>query len=145
MKQLPKAIYLILILILTLSSCKKENESSTSLLTSKTWGKPKILHQPGNVGMWTGTTCGEFNNFLTNGVYSRKDECTGYGVEGEWSWTIKGKELFLDFKGALPVINNRRLVIVELSDTLLHTYEMSYNVSDTSGRYWEKKYRPRKN
>lgn len=146
MKYLSTVLFLVIIFILSLNSCKKEKESlDTLLLTSKTWGKPTILHIPGNVGSWIFSTCEEYNNFLKNGVYSWKDECTGNIIEGKWSWANTGRELLIDYQGSLLVINNKRLIILELSDTLLHTYEMSYNVSDTSGGYWEKKYRPRKN
>jgi len=146
MKNFATTFFLVMVLFLSMNSCKKEKEpSDTSLLTSKTWGKPSILHRPGNEGMWNGTTCGEYNNFQNNGVFTWKEECTGFSVEGKWTWTTMGQELFVDYQGALPVINNKRVIILELSDTLLHTYEMSYNVSDTSGGYWEKKYRPREN
>jgi hypothetical protein len=145
MKQLKALLILMVILALGLIACKKDEESIyTLLLTSKTWGKPLILHRPGNIGMWTLTNCGEYNNFLDNGVFTFKDECTGNMKEGKWSWTDNGQELLIDYQGTLPSSNNKRLIILELSDTLLHTYEMNYLVTDTSEGYWEKKYRPRK-
>lgn len=71
MKKLTTIGFLVIILALSMNSCEKEKEpSDTSLLTSKTWGKPKILHKPGNEGMWTGTTCEESTNFLENGVFT---------------------------------------------------------------------------
>lgn len=146
MNRIRLKLILAVLISLNISSCHKDSDSSRDLLlTSKTWGKRMILHRPDNTGMWTGTLCGESTNFGSNGEFSRKDDCFGIIVNGKWSWTNPDNQIYIDYEGALPSINNKRVKIIELSDTLLHTMELYDGSTDTPAAYWELKYRHGKN
>ena len=137
------AIFLALALVI-LSSCGEDEEvRSTKLLTSKTWGKPQILKMPDNIGFWSGTTCKESYHYSSErNNYTRNDDCVSFTINGKWSWTKIGEELFIDYLGNMPY--NHKIKIVQLSDTLFHTIERDEHESDKgTGNYWEKKYRPR--
>jgi hypothetical protein len=126
------------------SSCDKEEESKyDSLLTSKTWGQPTVLHRPGNLGYWSEATCpaGQATVFYRNGNYLHNNYCLNNTLDGKWSWIVQDDEIMLEifYKG----IKQRTSIvtIIELSDSLLVTREREQNEPVES--YFELKYKPR--
>lgn len=136
-------IYLLILVFLAFTACSINEESKqTNFLTSKTWGKPQILHVPDNMGFWGGTSCGESYSFTKNGGYTRKEDCRDFGITGTWTWMKIGDEILIDYQNNMPY--NHKMKILQLSDTLLHTLERDEHEEENSKNYWEKKYRPRK-
>jgi len=125
------------------SACGEDEEvKATKLLTSKTW-VPQTLKMPDNIGYWGGPACEDsFRFHPENNNLTRKSDCISVPISGKWTWSKIGQEIFIDYQGNM--LNNQKIKVLQLSDTLLHTIERNEDDKDDgSNNYWEKKYRPR--
>jgi len=139
-----KTAIFIALALLIVSSCGEDEEVKiTRLLTSKTWGKPQIIKMPDNIGYWGWNSCNESYNFFPDrNNFSRKDDCLSFAINGKWTWSKLGHEIFIDYQGNM--LYNQKIKVLQLSDTLFHTIERhEHEKEDGSNNYWEKKYRPR--
>jgi hypothetical protein len=142
MKRTISILTSIVFIILIIVSCKKKDDSSgPELFSSTTWRRSQILHRPEATG-WTGwTTCSVYNIYGSNGGFTWQDECdASKTLSGSWAWTIDEKELHVNVQSS--AILSKKVKIILLSDTLLHTIEIYDNQMGFPEDYWELLYKP---
>ncbi|GEM_PF-2064141 len=127
--------------------CSDDNPTPNDLLTSTTWGKPELVHQP-SAGFTETKSCAVESttyNFNSDGSYRYFDVCnsTNFQMDGKWSWTQSGKEIKLETIYNDVPQKTYRILILELSNQLLHTKQMEYSEPLNTAQYVELKYRPK--
>jgi hypothetical protein len=125
-----------------LAACNGEKPTYTELLTSRTWGKPEILHQPPSADH-TINDCTEYHNFKVDGTYLFYDDCYPevYYV-GKWNWEKMGQEIRLESSSKNLPPKVLSILVYELTERALHTKEREAQEPSHTENYWEKVYRP---
>ena len=97
----------------------------------------EVIHIPDNAGVGDSLT-GVFYQFKTNGAYVAGNGSNN--TEAKWYWIEEGVKFKVDYEGQLPA--NDIYTILNMNDSLLHATLRDEGEPDTTGNYWEIKYRP---
>jgi len=119
-----------------LAGCVKDKISGYPL-TQYTWVVREVIHIPDNAGVGDSLT-GVFYQFKTNGAYVAGNGSNN--TEAKWYWIEEGVKFKVDYEGQLPA--NDIYTILNMNDSLLHATLRDEGEPDTTGNYWEIKYRP---
>lgn len=127
---------LIFCAFLLMCGCTKDTNSGYPL-TQYTWTTKEVIHIPDNVGFYSGQY-GVLFQFKVDGTYIVSN--TPAPIEAEWYWIDEGVKFKVDLTGISAY--NDVYTILTMNDTLLHFTRRVEGEPDTTGNYWEIKYRP---